>query len=72
MNFSIVKEEGGKVSFSRVSSALVLVAWLIWVSFIVFSTKTLPSGMWEVSTVIASLYSLNKVTTAITGTKSDG
>jgi hypothetical protein len=72
MNWSVLKEESGKTSFSRVSSALVLAAWLIWVTYIVFTTKTLPGGMWEVSTVIASLYSLNKVTTSITGTKSDG
>ena len=67
--WDILKELNGKLSFGRSASAVVLVAWLTWISFLVFSTKTLPAGMWEVGPVIVALYGLNKVAEAITGTK---
>jgi hypothetical protein len=63
------QEQDGKWSFARISSAVVLAAWLTWVSVCVCSTKTLPGNMWEVSTVVSTLYGLNKVATAITGAK---
>lgn len=58
-------QDDGLMSFSRVASSLVLIAWLVWCSFIVFQTRALPSGMWEISTVVASLYGLNKVSCAV-------
>ena len=59
------EEDDGKASFARISSALVLVSWLGWVNYIVFKTVALPSGMWEISTVVGVLYSLNKVATVV-------
>ena len=65
---SIFYEPDGKLSFARIASTVVLALWLSWVSFIVFSTRALPSGTWEVSPVILALYSVNKVASAIAGT----
>ncbi len=54
------EDPNGVLSFSRTSTAVVLAAWLTWVTIIVCNTKTLPSGMWEISTVVGVLYSLGK------------
>lgn len=62
---SMWQETDGKASFSRISTTIVLASWLSWVSFIVFNTKSLPEGMWQIGTLVGLLYGLNKAATAI-------
>jgi hypothetical protein len=59
------KEPSGELSFSRIASFLVLVAWLTWCSYIVWNTRALPGGMWEISAVVGTLYGLNRITDAV-------
>lgn len=62
---SMWQEDNGKASFSRISTTIVLASWLAWVSFIVFNTKSLPGGMWEIGTLVGLLYGLNKAASAV-------
>lgn len=62
----IFKESDGKVSFGRTASAIVLAAWLGWITFLVVWNHVLP----ELSGIIAplsALYGANKISTAIGG-----
>jgi len=68
---SVFSEADGTGSWSRVSSAMTLVASLVWVSYVVLHTKAIPSldgvalfiGTGNVS------YVANKVSTAIAANK---
>lgn len=60
------QEPDGKASFSRIATTVVLAAWLLWVSYCVYQTKSFPGGTWEVSAVIGVLYGVNKAADAAT------
>jgi hypothetical protein len=63
------QELDGSFSFARVSCGLIVLAWLIWVSYVVIKTSSLPQNMWEVSAPVTALYGLNRVSNAIVGTE---
>lgn len=63
----MLKDSDGKLSFARIFTGIILTAWLLWVSYIVFTTKLFPSNTWEISTLVTALYGMNKVSAAIAG-----
>lgn len=64
---SVLSEPDGSGSAARVLTSLVVIAALVWISFLVFTHKSFPDFVgvttWVV-TVASSLYGVNKVSTA--------
>ena len=60
--------ESGEVSFGRIGAYHALVAALVWVSYVVFTTKVIPD-LGGISLFIGTLYGLSKGLGAI---KRDG
>lgn len=62
------REESGKVSFTRVSSFLLILAYVAWATYIVFTKGEIPSMPWELVVLISAAYGINK---GIFGLKSE-
>ncbi len=54
------REESGKVSFTRVSSFLLVLAYIFWASYIVITKGKIPSMPWELVVLISAAYGINK------------
>jgi len=57
----VFKEPDGKVSFTRVSSFLLVLAYIVWASFIVFQKGKIPDIPAQVVWLIGVAYSVNKL-----------
>lgn len=55
------RENSGKVSFTRVSSFLLVLAYIVWASFIVFTEKKIPSMPAEIVQLIILAYGINRI-----------
>ena len=55
------KENNGKVSFTRVSSFLLVLAYIVWASYIVFTKREIPPMPMELVYLIGVAYGINKV-----------
>lgn len=58
---SVFCEPNGAGSWARVSSAITLVAVIVWVSYLVWKTQTLPP-LSEAAVFVSGSYGLNKIT----------
>ncbi len=61
----LFKDDNGKTSFSRVFTAIIIVFYLMWTSYIAYHTKELPDIPENLYLLLLSLYGVNKVATAI-------
>ena len=59
------QEESGKWSFSRISTALILLFYLAISGYIAVTEKTIPDIPDNLYLLLLSLYGVNKVATAI-------
>ena len=55
------RENNGKVSFTRVSSFLLVLAYIAWASYIVFTKGKIPPMPMELVYLISIAYGINKV-----------
>ena len=55
------REQNGKVSFTRVSSFLLVLAYIAWASYIVFTKGKIPPMPMELVYLIGVAYGINKV-----------
>lgn len=55
------REDNGKLSFSRVSSFILIVAYIIWASYIVVKEGRIPPIPPELVALISIAYGINKV-----------
>jgi hypothetical protein len=58
----MLSERNGVPSFSRSSCGLMVVASIVWVSYIVYHTHALPAHLLDLTALFASLYGINKAT----------
>ena len=61
----IFQEESGKWSFSRISTAVILIFYLSFSGYIAFTEKKIPDLPDNLYLLLLSLYGVNKVATAI-------
>ena len=61
----LFKDDNGKTSFSRVFTAIIIVFYLMWTSYIAYHTKKLPDIPENLYLLLLSLYGANKIATAI-------
>lgn len=61
-------ERSGKASFSRTATAIVLLAALVWISRIVWTTNALPEAgsLAALGLFLSGLYGLNQLRAALT------
>lgn len=57
----MLREENGKLSFSRTSSFILIVAYIVWASFIVIKEGRIPAIPSELVALISIAYGINKV-----------
>ena len=55
------REEHGKVSFTRVSSFLLVFAYIVWATYIVLTEREIPPMPMELVYLISIAYGINKV-----------
>ncbi len=55
------KERDGKTSFTRVSSFLLILAYIVWASYIVLSKGKIPPMPMELVYLIGAAYGINKI-----------
>lgn len=55
------RESNGKLSFTRVSSFLLVLAYIVWASFIVFTERRIPPMPMELVYLIGAAYGINKI-----------
>lgn len=61
----MLKENNGKLSYTRVTGFIIVVCYLIWASFIVFKTSVIPDIPVGVLTLLLGLYGINKFSNAL-------
>ena len=59
------QEESGKYSFSRISTAVILLFYLAFSGYIAFTEKKIPDLPENLYLLLLSLYGVNKIATAI-------
>lgn len=63
-SFGLFREPDGKPSFSRIASAVILAATLVWSSYIVIETQKIPDLL-GVTALVSSLYAVNRIGNAV-------
>lgn len=65
----LLQEADGKTSITRVSIAAVLVSYILWGSYIVISTSTIPDLPISLAGLLVGLYGFNKTKINLGGSK---
>ena len=61
----IFKDDNGKLSFSRVFTAIIIIFYLTWTSYIAYHTKQIPDIPDNLYLLVGVLYGTNKLASAI-------
>lgn len=67
---SMITEDGGKkISLVRTSIASILLAYIVWATWIVVQTRIIPDLPLQVAALLGTLYGLNKAIKVNIGVK---